>query len=87
VENVQPSSLVNLLSTIAAEESGESWSKTGDKQVDDANESKFGPILAEDRFTIIDLLQHMGLQDLANFYRRRLHPVLGGRVNPSPSPS
>lgn len=52
------------------------WVKSGDQALDAKNELRKGPILAEGSFTIIDLLEYMNLQDLADFYRTRLHPVV-----------
>jgi hypothetical protein len=71
LENVQQVSLMELLNVLKEEE----WVKTGIEKADRRTERKLGPVLAEGRFTIIDLLEHMGLQKSADFYRTRLHKL------------
>ena len=50
----------------------ETWEKLGDGK-DDERESQLGPILAEDRFTIIDLLKFMKLFEPALFYTNKTY--------------
>jgi hypothetical protein len=55
----------------------EAWEKQGDHS-DVLNEQKHGRILAEGRFTIIHLLNRIGLKDSAAYYERRgIHQVSG----------
>ncbi len=71
LEDVHPQSLMELLSVTAEEK----WEKVGEG-ADTINEEKYGPVLAEGRFTIIDLLEHIGLQEQANFYRSRVNKLV-----------
>jgi hypothetical protein len=64
--NIDNASLMDLL-RIAEHES---WEKLGDGK-DDEREARLGRILAESKFTIIDLLQAMELDGPANYYRTR----------------
>jgi hypothetical protein len=48
----------------------EVWQKHGDGE-DDARQSKFGLTLADSTFTIVDLLEYLGLDEPAAFYRTR----------------
>jgi hypothetical protein len=66
VKNIDYSSLTDLLRIVEYE----TWEKIGDGK-DDEREAKFGPILAESKFTIIDLLSHIKLWGPANYYRKR----------------
>lgn len=58
--------------------SHEKWQKTGGEE-DVANQTKFGPVAAESSFTIIHILETMGLHKQANFYRGQLHAIAGQR--------
>ena len=66
IRNIDYATLMDLL-RIAEHES---WEKLGDYR-DDEREAHLGPILAESKFTIIDLLQAMELYGLADYYRNR----------------
>lgn len=60
----------------------EKWEKLGDGK-DEQREQEMGPVLAEGEFTIIDLLQTMGLYEPAEFYQNRgIYRILKG-ANPS----
>ncbi|KAE8447240.1 hypothetical protein EG329_010934 [Mollisiaceae sp. DMI_Dod_QoI] len=73
VETVEPASLIELLMVTEHEK----WHKTRNEGDDDRNQRKYGPILAEGKFTIIHILEYMGLQESADFYRSRLYKVTG----------
>lgn len=62
----EPAKFTNLLSIVEHE----CWEKLGDG-LDDQREQEMGPILAECEFTIIDLLQTIGLYEPAKFYKER----------------
>jgi Putative amidoligase enzyme len=66
LRNVKPTVFTELLSIVEHER----WEKLGDEK-DDQREREMGPILAEGEFTIIDLLQIMGLYEPARFYMDR----------------
>lgn len=46
----------------------ETWEKLGDGR-DGEREAKFGPIIAEEVFTVLDLFKWMGLWESAEYYR------------------
>jgi hypothetical protein len=71
IRGVDPLSFHELISITEQEE----WQKLGDG-LNDERQSAMGPILAENGFTAIDLLEKIGLQESANYYRNRLirHP-------------
>jgi hypothetical protein len=64
IRNIDNVSLTNLLQIVEYE----TWEKLGDGK-DDEREARFGPILAESKFTIIDLLEGMELYSSAKYYR------------------
>jgi hypothetical protein len=66
IRKIDNSSLTDLLRTAEHE----TWEKLGDGK-DDKREAQYGPILAESKFTIIDLLSYMKLWGPANYYRKR----------------
>jgi hypothetical protein len=66
VQDVHPTSFANLLSVLE----NETWGKEGDGQ-DRRREELMGPILAEEGFTIIDLLMTLDLWESALFYYNR----------------
>jgi hypothetical protein len=66
IRNIDNVSLTNLLQMVEHE----TWEKLGDGE-DDEREARFGPILAESKFTIIDLLEGMELYSSANYYQNR----------------
>lgn len=67
VETALPVDRHKLLSTIWEEET---WEKMGDGK-DRQRAAELGPALADEGFTIIDLLEHIGLSDQADYYRNR----------------
>ena len=70
VEDVQFERLLNFAEL-------ELWEKQGNNS-DIVNEQKYGRIPAEDKFTIIHLLGHIGLRSSEAYYtRRRIYPVSG----------
>ncbi|KAI9049612.1 hypothetical protein LZ554_006638 [Drepanopeziza brunnea f. sp. 'monogermtubi'] len=70
--DMQPESLAEMLQAVAQ---CETWQKVGDPATDAENERRFGPVLAESGFTVIDLLSGLGLEESAAYYRTRLFPV------------
>lgn len=73
LETAQPTTITKLLKLAT----NEKWTKTGDPSLDDRNEWKYGKIPAEDNFTIINLLERIGVQESADFYRTRTYPIEG----------
>jgi hypothetical protein len=72
LRSVKPDVFSDLLSLVEHER----WEKMGDG-LDGQRECEMGPILAEGEFTIIDLLQIMGLYQPAKFYKERgLYKIL-----------
>ncbi|KAJ5033379.1 uncharacterized protein L3040_008497 [Drepanopeziza brunnea f. sp. 'multigermtubi'] len=70
--DIHPESLAEMLQVVAK---CETWQKVGDPATDAENERRFGPVLAESGFTVIDLLSGLGLEESAAYYRTRLFPV------------
>jgi len=66
IRNIDYASLTDLLQMVQHEH----WEKLGDGK-DIEKEARLGPILAESKFTIIDLLLGMGLHGPAKYYRNR----------------
>jgi hypothetical protein len=66
IRNIDYASLTDLLQMVEHE----SWEKLGDGK-DIEREARLGPILAESKFTIIDLLLEMGPYGPAKYYRNR----------------
>lgn len=72
--------------TLMQRTTSEVWEKQGggDADADSQNEMRYGPTPSDPvkgTFTIIHLLQHLGLDDLATYYRDRgLHPIAGRRL-------
>jgi Putative amidoligase enzyme len=66
IRNIDNGSMFNLLRIVVAE----TWEKLGDGR-DTEREEKFGPILAESKFTIIDLLSTIRLHGPAKYYQSR----------------
>jgi len=66
IRNIDFATFTDLLRIVEHE----SWEKLGDGR-DDEREARLGPILAESKFTIIDLLQAMELYGPADYYRNR----------------
>lgn len=64
--NSSPTAFLDLVSVVK----GETWEKLGDG-LDDEREATYGPILAEDKFTVIDLMVAMKLWRTAFYYHRR----------------
>ncbi|KUJ09144.1 uncharacterized protein LY89DRAFT_724653 [Mollisia scopiformis] len=83
LENIEPAILMELLRVVSEQEV---WCRTGSKLRDPPNEEKFGPVLAESSFTITDLLEHIGLEDSASFYRSRLYKLEPLLQIPDPKP-
>ncbi|KAF8852128.1 hypothetical protein BDZ45DRAFT_695363 [Acephala macrosclerotiorum] len=73
LETAQPSTIMDLPKLIVEEH----YVKTGDEYEDARNERQFGKIPVEGSFTIINLLERMGLQESADFYCTRTYPVEG----------
>jgi hypothetical protein len=65
VEEAPSESFFGLLTRIWA---AEKWEKMGDGK-DAEREDKLGPILADHGFTIINLLEHLGLHPQADYYK------------------
>lgn len=65
IEEVSPESFVDFIGTIME---AELWEKEHDGK-DAEREAKYGPIPADGPFTIIDLLQHIGLEKEAEYYK------------------
>jgi hypothetical protein len=77
LRDVQPAAFTDLLSIVEHEH----WEKLGDG-LDDEREREMGPILAESGFTIVDLLQTMGLYEPAMYYKKRgIHRIV---MKPNP---
>lgn len=68
-ENTPPPDRHNLMSTIWA---AEKWEKMGDGS-DEKRAAELGPALADEGFTIIDLLKHLELDGQAEYYKDRWH--------------
>ncbi|KAL2069525.1 hypothetical protein VTL71DRAFT_14204 [Oculimacula yallundae] len=68
VENQQDAPFLRFLTTIVDEEK---WDKLGDGK-DSEREAMMGSTLADGAFTIIDLLQHMGLTEQADYFRNKV---------------
>lgn len=66
LRTVKPEAFTKLASMAEQEH----WQKVGDGE-DDRRERERGPILAEGRFTIIDLLGVIGVYEPAKFYKER----------------
>lgn len=73
LETAQPSTITDLLKLTMEEH----YIKTGDEYQDAQNERQFGKIPAEGNFSIINLLERIGLQESADFYRTRTYSVEG----------
>jgi hypothetical protein len=63
IDNISLTSLLQIVEL-------ESWETLCDGK-DDEREARLGPILAESKFTIVDLLYETGLYGPANYYRTR----------------
>ncbi|KAF8858424.1 hypothetical protein BDZ45DRAFT_398422 [Acephala macrosclerotiorum] len=63
VRNAVPSEFQALIASCRDEK----WEKRGDGK-DDEREAELGPIVAEDSFTILNLLERIGLDESANYY-------------------
>ena len=66
IRRVDDSTLLNLLKIVE----NETWEKLGDGE-DAEREETLGPILAESKFTISDLLSTIGLHGPASYYKDR----------------
>lgn len=73
LESIAPESMGELFAVARHEK----WGKTADLAENRANEPKYGPVLAEGAFTMVDLLNWLGLQEQADYYRDRLFPISG----------
>ncbi len=78
LEEIHPESLLDLFSQVQ----NETWEKTDQEGINSANQSQFGPVPAESSFTMIDLLEWMGLDESADYYRDRLFFVKGKPKTP-----
>ncbi|PBP20926.1 hypothetical protein BUE80_DR008253 [Diplocarpon rosae] len=69
VESEDYASFADLLTTVTQ---NETWTKQGDGK-DVEREEQMGPTLADRGWTVIDLLEHIGLQEQADYYRGKTH--------------
>lgn len=72
IKDVSPESFVELICVTEHE----TWEKSGGPE-DQKRERELGLILAESRFTAVDLLQHIGLEESAEYYDGRMNEHIG----------
>lgn len=65
-----------IKSLVLSKVDDEKWQKGGNA-IDIHQQKKYGPVPAESSFTVIHLLQYMGLDEQADFYSSRLHELVG----------
>ncbi|KAE9376850.1 hypothetical protein N431DRAFT_555151 [Stipitochalara longipes BDJ] len=82
LRKVDNGTLLNLLRIVE----NEKWQKLGDGE-DAEREATLGPILAESKFTIIDLLSELGLHGPAAYYRNRWTKLPKRPRDPTPTES